>query len=306
MKYVFYLLIITILLFSCMGPRSRKSENRRQYPPAKMFEGKELAVAQAIYDGNISEMEQLIKTHPIDVNHISRNGYYTFLMYACILEDQEAMDKLMQMGADPNLACPTGRYDLPVNYAVALINYDMLKLLLKYKASLNHPLGWSPLVHAMMLGGYENTERQMLDFLLQHGADINYESFQGHNIMKESYEDHTETANYFLDKGGNPTIKGINYSPMAESMQFDLDNEVLKQRNPNFYNRLLQLKSRLEKEYHIQFPYIKPPKIEMLKYSIQQYEDLSPRDKMVVNFRDNYGENKYKQDLEELKNLSDK
>ena len=287
-----------------MEPRSRKSENRSQYPPAKMFEGKELAVAQAIYDGNIPEMEELIKNQHVDINHISRNGYYTFLMYACILEDQKAMEKLMQMGADPNLVSPSrGLNELPVNQAVALINYDMLNLLLKYKASLNPAIGNSPLVEAMRLGD-EKTDRPMIDFLLQHGADINHESFQGHNIMAEAYENGTETIDYFLDKGGSPFVEGTNYSPMAKQVQFDLGNKMIKQNNKEGYIKILGYKSRLEKEYHIQFPYVEPSKIEMLKYSIKQYEDLSPRDKMVVNFRNHYGENKYRQDLEELKKSS--
>ncbi|SUX53060.1 Uncharacterised protein [Chryseobacterium indologenes] len=59
------------------------------------------------------------------------------------------MEVLLQKGADPNIITPD-LFSSPVSQAVGTNNYEMLNVLLKYKAKLNPAIGVSPLSDAML------------------------------------------------------------------------------------------------------------------------------------------------------------
>ncbi len=71
-------------IFSCsdFGLRSRKKENRAEYPPAKMFKGDGLLAAQKMFDGDLSGMEQVIKEKKIDINTCRKKQD---IHYSCML-----------------------------------------------------------------------------------------------------------------------------------------------------------------------------------------------------------------------------
>lgn len=285
--------------FSCsdFSLRSRKKENRNQYPPSKMFKGDGLLAAQKMFDGDLAGMEQIIKEKNIDLNKLQEETGYTLLMYASIIENLNAMEDLLKLGADPNIIVPSEGLESPLNHAVALNNYEMLQLLFKYKANPNPALGRSPLTVAMSIGGMENTERKMIDYLLQNGANINNISYNGSNIMEDATRDNLDLAGYFLEKGGQPVIPGTNLSPMARYIQFDEEDQTKFQKtNTPYFKKLLALKKQLIEKYNVQFPYQKDT-IEEAKLRIKLYENLSPKDKVSVNFKKNYGENRYQKDL---------
>lgn len=283
--------------FSCsdFSLRSRKKENRNQYPPSKMFKGDGLLAAQKMFDGDIAGMEQVIKEKNIDLNKLQEETGYTLLMYASIIENLNAMEDLLKLGADPDIIVPNEGLESPLNHAVALNNYEMLKLLFKYKANPNPALGDSPLCDAMMIGGLENTERKMIDYLIQNGADINNISFNGSNIMETAARDDLNLAIYFLEKGGQPVISGTNICPVAGYIQFEEENQRKFNKTENL-NEILAFKKQLIEKYNVQFPYQKDT-IEEAKLRIKLYENLSPKDKISVNFKKNYGENRYQEDL---------
>ncbi|SMO89137.1 Ankyrin repeat-containing protein [Chryseobacterium rhizoplanae] len=290
-------------LFSCsdFNLRSRKNENRNQYPPSRMFTGDALSAAQKMFDGDLKGMEELIKEKNIDINKLQENTGYTLLMYASIIEDLKAMEKLLELGADPNIIVPHEGLESPLNHAVALSNYEMLQLLFKYKANPNPALGNSPLSDAMTLGGDESTEKKMIDYLLQNGADINNVSYNGSNIMESAARDDLDMAEYFLAKGGLPKIKGTNLCPIADYIQYKE-----KQKNDRnlpdspYYEKLFRIKKQLVEKYNVLFPY-KKDTLEEAKLRIKQYESLNPKDKLSVNFKKNYGENLYQEDVNRVK-----
>ncbi|REC46858.1 ankyrin repeat domain-containing protein, partial [Chryseobacterium pennipullorum] len=247
-----------------------------------MFKGDGLQAAQKMFDGDLNGMEQLIKEKNIDLNKLEEGTGYTLLMYASIIEDLKAMEKLLKLGADPNVIIPYKGLKSPLNHAVALNNYEMLELLFKYKTNPNPALGDSPLADAMMIGGSDNTERKMIDYLLQNLADINNISYCGNNIMENAVRDDLKLAGYFLEKGGQPKIKGTNICPMADYIQFEEENQRKFNKTENL-SEILAFKKQLIEKYNVQFPY-KKDLIEEAKLRIKLYENLSPKDKISINF----------------------
>ncbi|WP_228444996.1 ankyrin repeat domain-containing protein [Chryseobacterium indoltheticum] len=298
MKKIIFLIFFTMTLFSCQDTRSRKTQNKEQYPPQKLFEGKQLEAAQKIFDEDNSGLESVLKDDPQIINQLSDNKGYTLLMYASVVENLPAMEILLKNGADPNIVVPNEGLGLPLSHAVALNNYEMVKLLFKYKANPNPELGNSPLCNAMSLGN-EQTEKKMIDFLLDNGADINHTSYLGHNIMEEAARNLSQfrIALYLLEKGGNPKIKGTELSPMAKYIEYE-KKKTSENKNPkavDYYENLLKVSTILQEKYHITFPVKDDPKAEA-KLRIALYEKLSEKDKKSVNFNKNYGENRYKED----------
>jgi len=299
MKSTILIIFSMMTIFSCsdFGLRSRKKENRAEYPPAKMFKGDGLLAAQKMFDGDLSGMEQVIKEKKIDINTLQEETGYTLLMYASIIENLNAMEKLLELGADPNIIVPNEGLESPLNHAVALNNYEMLQLLFKYKANPNPELGHSPLSKAMLLGGTDTTEKKMIDYLLQNGADINNISFNGSNIMEDAIRDDLNTAEYFLSKGGQPKIKNTNLCPMANYIEYK-ENQKNEGNLPDspYYQKLFGIKKQLIDKYKVTFPY-RNDTIAEAKLRIQLYEKLNPKDKISVNFNKNYGESRYQDDL---------
>nr|WP_295874313.1 ankyrin repeat domain-containing protein [uncultured Chitinophaga sp.] len=288
---------MTFLSCSDFSSRSRKKVNRSEYPPAKMFSGDQLTVAQKMFDGDLKGMEQVIKTQQLDLDKLAEKTGYTLLMYASLIEDLHAMKKLLELGADPNIVSPYKGYDTPLEHAVALNHYDMLQLLFSYKANPNPAIGDSPLCNAMMLGGFEHTERKMIDYLLSQGADINHISYGGSNIMEAAIRDDLELAAYFLEKGGNPVIAGTGLCPMAGYIEYK--EKQKKDRHlpaSPYYEKLAAIRKILVDKFQVQFP-VKKDTIAEAALRIRLYEKLSPRDKVSVNFNNNYGETLYKADL---------
>lgn len=303
MKYKTITLFTIILTMISCDMRSRKHQNREEYPPQKLFEGIQLQAAQKIFDEDNSGLEKLIHENPELLDQLSNKTGYTLLMYASIIENLSAMKELLEMGADPNIIVPYQGNDFPINHAVATNNYEMIRILLKYKASLNPAIGSSPFCKAMLLGG-EKTERKMIDFLLENGADINHISYLGDNIMEQAARGDLWLAEYFLDKGGNPKIEGTEISPMAEYITY-AEKRYAKHNNPNerYHAQLMKVKKILQDKHGIQFPAVKDS-ITEAHLRIKLYENLSEKDKKSLNFNKNYGENRYKKDQEIVSGLA--
>ncbi|GIJ96084.1 hypothetical protein CAPN001_06530 [Capnocytophaga stomatis] len=300
-SFVIFLILLGLIYSSDLGFRSRKYANRAQYPPAKVFSGEALSAAQKMFDGDIKGMEQEIKQKNVNLDQLDPEKGYTLLMYATIIEDMKAMRRLLELGADPNIIIPAGD-NTPLAHAAALDNYRMLDLLFEFKAHPNPKVGRSPLIDVLLMGGFERTRKKMVDYLLAHGADINNIPLSGDNTMEAVTRIDLDMALYFLEKGGQPVIEGTNLSPMAEYIQSE--EKWLKKINKSeteYSKKLLSLKQLLIDKYGVQFPYEKDT-LQEAKLRIKLYEALSPQDKISINFKYNYGENSYQEDLEILKN----
>lgn len=282
-------------LFSCQD-RSRKTQNRAEYPPEKLFKQVQLQAAKEMYQGNLDAFTTTISTHPEIVNQLSEIKGYTLLMYASLIEDLKAMEILLQHGADPNIIIPHLNGS-PLSHAVGINDYRMLDLLIKYKVNLNPAIGRSPLHVAMLLGG-RNTEQKMVDYLLKNGAAINHTSYLGDNIMDVAARSDLNMAKYLLSKGGSPKIIGTNLSPMAHYIQWKEEQHAKRGlKSEKYVEQLNELKTILQRKYNIVFPVVKDP-IAEAKLRMKLYDALNERDKRSINFNNNYGINRYHKDQE--------
>lgn len=289
------ILCFILSLFSCQE-RSRKTQNRADYPPEKLFKHIQLQAATEMYNGNLEAFTDVVVKHPEIINQLSEIKGYTLLMYASLIEDLKAMEVLLQKGADPNIIIPHLNSS-PLSHAVGINDYRMLDLLIKYKVNLNPAVGRSPLHVAMLLGG-KNTEQKMVDHLLKNGADINHTSYLGDNIMDVAARSDLNMAKYLLSKGGSPKIIGTNLSPMAEYIQWKEEQHAKRGlKSEKYVARLNEMKTMLQQKYSVVFPVVKDP-IAEAKLRMKLYNTLNDRDKRTVNFNNNYGINRYKKDQE--------
>ncbi len=109
--------------------------------------------------------------HPAWLNQTNDQGV-TPLMKAIADRSLECARALLENGADPNLETPALRllHTTPLQHALQYMRPSAVDLLLEYKLDLKRPnkLGFTP-VHLAVWYGSTN----LLDYLLDHGIDIN-------------------------------------------------------------------------------------------------------------------------------------
>lgn len=66
-------------------------------------------------------------------------------------------------------------------------------------------------------------------------------------------------------------------------------------KNASYFQKISIIKNLLPDRYSIKFPVVKDSKAEV-KLRMILYEQLSDKDKKMVNFNKNYEENRYKED----------
>lgn len=277
MKHI--ILILSLLsLNSCMDrPRSYEKRNRKVNTPEKLFTGDNLKVAQAIYDGDLETVQKLIEVDKIQPNTIDSKGEFTFLSYAIMMEDLTVMEKLLELGADPDLASPNQlKTSTPIADAAARHNTKMLDLLFKYNVNPNPEIGSLPLDEALM----GDNEKETIEYLINKGADLNLKGFiDGRTVVQTAVNlGKTKYINYFLDKGANALLISSNGTCLAYDIQEEINKGRLNKNGLIEYNKI---KERLINEFNVEFP-IKQEKRKGMELRIQRYEDLSDKSKSVL------------------------
>lgn len=257
--------------------RSYKDRNRKVNPPENLFEGKELKVAQAIYNGDIKEIEHLIKEENIDPNVIDPKGEITFLYYAIMMEDLQVMQKLLELGADPDLPSPNHlRIGTPIAAASQRHNIKMLDLLFEYKVNPNPELGKLPIDVALM----GDNEKETIDYLIDKGADVNLQGYiDGYTVVQTALSvGKINFINYFLDKGANPLLIDSDGRTFAYDVQEEINEGRLTKSALKEFNKI---KKRLVKEFNVEFP-VEQNKRKGMEFRIQHYENLSDKSKLIL------------------------
>jgi len=141
-----------------------------QYTPSQVFKHPELEVAQAIRKNKPKLIEQLVKTNPnLDIDKIGTEGM-TLLSWAIAHSYPRTVEKLLQLGANPNVMIDDGKN---IAHLVALCAGgrvdENLELLLKYNGDANGEVGGTPAVFRTVYA--RRFDRMKL--LLNKGADIN-------------------------------------------------------------------------------------------------------------------------------------
>ena len=202
--------IILLVLTACtMSKRKDSSE----YYPRVYFEGDQLALDRAIYNGETKELKNLIKENKIDLNKLGKEGY-TLLFYALEIEEYDMVKILLENGADPNVATlrtyvpGAGKQPEPeiqTNIELACYsnyNIDYLKLLLLYGANVNDTRAGSPVTRAV-----NGDQRDKIKFLIKNGANLNLIPEQGTTpLVTAGVLRRWDLIELFLDAGTDPFL----------------------------------------------------------------------------------------------------
>lgn len=170
--------------------------------------------------GNIDILDFLL-AEGADINHMS-DGQLTALMMACVNGKTDAVDILLQAGADVNIIDEEGYSALGVVCSTGKI--EIVDKLLVYGAIIDiYDSDFPPLISAVY---HENIN--IVDRLIQMGADINIESSQGdtplHLAVNEMY---LEIIMLLLENGAN--TQGLSdIAHIAEEFSHELIFEMLQ------------------------------------------------------------------------------
>lgn len=262
-----FIQLLFILLISC-APMSDLNK------PENCFEGIFLPIAEAIYKNDKNEVIQLLNKSNIPIDSVGKGGKSgkpTLLMYAVLLEKEEMVSVLLNSGANPNQKClltnqnkskdpKTGdsiiyHEENPLNWATfSITNLKTAKkisgLLIDHGADIN---GWgysyyAPLKNAVM--GHEGKEaKEMLQFLLSKGADINAYLDKSGNTILTSVSGEWELVDFLLENGADPNILDFTGWNFMWEVEDRLNTASEKQRS-----ELEVLKNSLITKYGLKFP----------------------------------------------------
>ena len=137
--------------------------------------GIELNVYEAAVTGQTARLRELIAEDPSLVNTHSVDGF-TPLGFAVFFGHPEAVDVLLNAGADVNLASIESMKVAPLASASAAGQYEIAKKLIAHGANVNTRASsdFTPLHESAASGRLE-----FATLLLEHGADVNAKTTDG-------------------------------------------------------------------------------------------------------------------------------
>jgi len=131
-------------------------------------------------------------------------------------DDSASVTRILQVGADVNVKDDRG--DTPLMYAAAVGSEAMMRRLIEASADVNAPTAFRPLPSCGAA-----TACPRIRLLVEHGADVNVRSKQGHTPTKVAahHAGNLETLKLLLSKGASlkvaPDEKGGRCWPMPRT-----------------------------------------------------------------------------------------
>jgi hypothetical protein len=228
----------------------------RQFKPEMYFTGDDLIIAQSIYDGDTTLVRQIPDS---EVNKINEKGI-CFLIYSMYVDNEQAMEILLRKGADPNIYCDVkpklvdAQEEItPLAQAARRPKISYVKTLLKYGANPNDNRAHLALHEAIM-----RNDMQMVDLLLDNGADVNFQTTQlaKSTVVVTAADIHDfDMVNHLLDRGANPMLRDVD----GDCLAYTIQHQINRGRGTDKYKKALQdLKQRLE-SMGVVFPIEKIP-----------------------------------------------
>lgn len=279
MRVIGGIILILVITISC-------NISNRVTPPDFYFDGKDLVMGEAIYNGDTKKIEELLSSGGYNVNargNLEKGSFYpmrfTYLHYAVRTGDIKVVEKLLSLGADIDEISIDTEGVMYNNIYTACDKKDkkMIELLIKHGVNLNHKFKESP-ISALLMG---DNQKELIDLLLNSGADINHQSFiSGDTPLATAYVVYKlDYVNYFLDKGADPLLMDSNGDNLAIRIQDDIKEGRLTDQG---LEKITELKQRLIKEYGVVFP-VKDGFIEGRGMQIARYKALSEEDKAFLD-----------------------
>lgn len=171
----------------------------------------------AINDGDVAEVERLIKRYP-DVVHLENPFGDTGLHEAIESQEHEVVRVLLAAGADVHHESP--RSNLPLNLACSFSDVEMVRILVEEGGAdverQNRHQSGAALKWAAIQGDYE-----MVKYLIDHGAEVNSATSYGGCPLywavfsPSNSSTLAEAILYLLDHGGRFEEPGA-YKPVTE------------------------------------------------------------------------------------------
>lgn len=254
----------------------------KRYPPEHFFTSpKQIALAKAIYDGDLSSVERLIPG--TDLNKPGINGG-TILLYALqeIMPVQDdgtsvrfrIISVLVRAGADPepDRSDPTDLSKTGIlDYAVRMKSPFVLRALLDGGLSPNYlRFREEPLIFSVAT----DTLMPSLKLLVQRHADVNQRDSLGNTALYRAIVgDEFDAINYLLDHGADP--KSVNRAGI--SIAWNLKDEIDRAApNSPAHSQLIKLRDRII-SMGVKWP-PDSPKIERQRMRARGEKPISPVD----------------------------
>ncbi|MEM1119675.1 MAG: hypothetical protein AAGJ18_04465 [Bacteroidota bacterium] len=138
--------------------------------PIDIFDSPELEVAQAIRANDVHQIEKLVRANSdIDLNVMGRQDI-TLLFWACAHRYPRTVEKLLDLGANPNVTMGKGEFESHIVAICAGGKIDeSFELVLEYGGDPNGTISGTPAVFQTVYA--RRFDRLML--LLDKGANIN-------------------------------------------------------------------------------------------------------------------------------------
>lgn len=145
---------------------------RRETGPANQADV--IALRQAAGQGDLAKISTLLDADPGIINERGGEGVRTALHSTVFGKQEAAMKLLLERGADPNVRCE-GDFAYPLHFACEKQLFPMIQLLVENGADTvgegdYHELG---VLGWLTAWGAEPADREIVDYLLAHGARHN-------------------------------------------------------------------------------------------------------------------------------------
>ena len=272
-----FLLLITVIVIGCSNMNTHK--NYKEAHIEKYFQGKNVSMAEAIFNEDTDEITRLIKQEGYDVNtrdSIERGVWtyqWTYLNYAVTKGKRKSVKTLLDLGADIDKLLFIGSAHSNLNIAADHCDQDMIKLLLDYNIQMDHIIASSPLDDLMVNDCYSE---ELFDLLIKRGADVNHpEYISGSTPLMTAYAINNHAAiDYLLNKGANPSQVSTSGHSFASLIQMNLNDNIGLQTAQKYKQRLINA-------YGIQYP-VEVSYRKGIEQSIKRYENATASEKKFL------------------------
>jgi ankyrin repeat protein len=142
--------------------------------PSPSIEATIRSFQTAAGNGDLKRLDALLTANPSLINETAGPGVRTALHHAVFGKSEDGARFLLERGADPNIRCE-GDNAYPLHFAVEQQLFPIVRLLVEHGADLDgegdyHELG---VIGWATAWEYVNANREMVDYLLAHGAKHN-------------------------------------------------------------------------------------------------------------------------------------
>lgn len=157
-----------------------------------------LDVFEAAAIGDLARLKNLFNDDPALVKSYSPDGF-TALALAAYLGEKDAVEFLIEKGADLNALAKNETGFTPLTGAVSQNHTQIARLLMDHGADVNHKYegGFTPIMHAAHAGNVE-----LVTLLIDHGADPNAKNGEGKTALSFAQEKNREKVVDLLRKHG--------------------------------------------------------------------------------------------------------